>query len=131
MMRPNRSSSPLSLTAARHTRLLMVTGMGMALWLSACSKPLVLDETLPQQLAEISCVEDCRLTKERCDADARYDYSQCQAGYQETFRSYRWCLASSGSRDDCGYPWWSCAENLYGYCSNRYQECERACRSGP
>ncbi|EXJ13867.1 hypothetical protein [Imhoffiella purpurea] len=104
--------------------------LGLAILLGGCAKPLVLDATLPQQFAEIACVEECRATKEQCDADARYDYRQCQAGYDTSFRTYRWCLASAIDRDDCGYPGWSCAENLYGYCSNRYHDCEKACRNG-
>ncbi|MBK1719978.1 hypothetical protein [Thiocystis violacea] len=97
--------------------------------LAGCAKPLVLDATLPQQFAEIGCVEDCRLTKESCNADARYDYRRCEAGYDKSFRDYRWCLASASETGDCGYPWWSCAENLYGYCANRYNECKRACEA--
>jgi len=107
-----------------------IGGLLALLLLTACAKPLVLDSTLPQQFAEISCVNSCRVTKEACDKDARYDNRQCQAGYSESFRDYRWCLASAIDREDCGYPWWPCAENLYGYCINRYNDCERACRSG-
>ncbi|MBK1720903.1 hypothetical protein [Thiocystis violacea] len=106
-------------------------GVGIALlsllWLAGCAKPLVLDATLPQQFAEISCVEQCRTAKESCNADARYDYRQCQAGYDQSFRDYRWCLASAWNSSDCGYPWWPCAENLYGYCANRYNDCKHAC----
>lgn len=104
------------------------TGLLSLLLLAACAKPLVLNATLPQQLAELRCINECRATKEGCVADARYDYRQCQAGYGSSFRVYRWCLASSSDRTQCGYPWWSCAENLYGYCANRYSECARACQ---
>ena len=97
--------------------------------LGGCSRPLVLDATLPQQINELGCISDCRATKDQCDADARVDYRQCQAGYGEAFRDYRWCLASSFERGECGYPWWSCAENLHGYCANRAAECEEGCRS--
>lgn len=107
----------------------LTIGIGLltAFLLTGCAKPLVLDATLPQQFAEIDCIETCRSTKESCNADARYDYRQCQAGYTQSFSDYRWCLASASSKQDCGYPWWPCAENLYGYCSNRYNDCKRAC----
>jgi hypothetical protein len=85
--------------------------------------------SLPEQLAELSCIGACQGARDRCNADARYDYRQCQAGYSQAFVDYRWCLASAFERSECGYPWWSCAENLYGYCANRAAECERACRS--
>lgn len=85
--------------------------------------------SLPERLSELSCIGGCQGARDRCNADARYDYRQCQAGYSEAFRDYRWCLASAFERSECGYPWWSCAENLYGYCANRAVECERACRS--
>ncbi len=106
-----------------------LAGMGLLslLLLTACARPLMPDEPLPQQFAVLGCLEDCRVTKERCDQHARYDYRQCQAGYARSFQDYRWCLASAWTYEDCGYPWWSCAENLYGYCSNRQLECERAC----
>ncbi len=97
------------------------------LLLGGCSRPLVLDETLPQQLQEIGCISRCQETKVSCDADARFDYRQCEAGYSRSFRDYRWCNASS--REHCGYPWWSCSENRYGYCSNRYWECHQGCLS--
>ncbi|WP_373508216.1 hypothetical protein, partial [Thiocapsa sp.] len=85
--------------------------------------------SLPEQLAELSCIGGCQGARDTCNANARYDYRQCQAGYSQAFVDYRWCLASAFERSECGYPWWSCAENLYGYCANRAAECERACRS--
>jgi hypothetical protein len=98
--------------------------------LAACTQPLVVDQSLPQQiatnLAENACFNRCQATKDACDGEARFDYAQCQAGYSASFRDYRRCLASSTER--CGYPWWSCSENNYGYCSNRYWECRDACR---
>jgi hypothetical protein len=112
----------------QQTRICAGGGVLCLLMLSACAKPLVLDATLPQQVAEISCIDRCHSTKDRCDADARDDYRQCQAGYGDSFRAYRWCLASASDRDQCGYPWWSCAANLFGDCANRDSECERACR---
>jgi hypothetical protein len=110
---------------------LRILGLGLlaVILLAGCAKPLVLDATLPQQFAQISCLEDCRVTKEGCIASARYDFRQCEAGYDRSFRDYRWCLASARDREECGYPWWPCAENLYGYCANRYSECTRACES--
>ncbi|MFD2111294.1 hypothetical protein [Thiorhodococcus fuscus] len=126
---------PLNLCLGSPNPAIRSTGIGLGitiftLALGGCAKPLVLDATLPQQFAEIACVEDCRVTKEHCNEDARYDYSQCQAGYDASFKNYRWCLASAYDTKTCGYPGWPCAENLYGYCSNRYQECAQACRNG-
>jgi hypothetical protein len=118
-------------TGVQGTCLRLGCGMLSLLLLAGCAKPLVLDATLPQQFAEISCIEDCRVTKENCTADARYDYRQCEAGYDKSFGDYRGCLASALNREECGYPWWSCAENLYGYCVNRYNECKSACEGGP
>lgn len=115
--------------SVRTSRLRIASGCLPLLLLTACEKPLVLDSTLPQQFAELSCIEDCRVTKEHCNEDARYDYRQCQAGYTKSFRDYRWCLASGRESEECGYSWWSCAENLYGYCLNRFTECKQACES--
>ncbi|NEX19050.1 hypothetical protein G3480_01750 [Thiorhodococcus mannitoliphagus] len=95
--------------------------------LGGCAKSLSPDGPVPQQFVELSCLADCRTDKNNCDEEARYDYRQCEAGYANAFRGYRWCLASALGEDECGYPWWPCAGNLYGYCSNRYQECQRAC----
>jgi hypothetical protein len=97
--------------------------------LAGCSGTSGLGTSLPQTMAEIRCVSDCQAVKDQCQDDARFEYRQCQADYSRAFRDYRWCLASAVERSDCGYPWWSCAENLYGYCANRGAECESACRS--
>jgi hypothetical protein len=75
---------------------------------------------------ELACVGQCRETKEGCDDDARWKYRQCETGYSAAQSDYRWCNAAD--RGKCGYPWWSCSENLYGYCTNRYWECRRSCR---
>jgi hypothetical protein len=82
-----------------------------------------------RQMQEISCIDRCQQTKDRCDADARYDFAQCQEGYSVANRDYRYCLAV-GDRQ-CGYPWWPCSENRYGYCTNRYWECRHACQRQP
>ena len=112
-------------------RSIPLGALAAAIMLAGCSQPLVLDETLPQQisanLAENACINRCQATKDACDEEARYDYAQCQAGYSQGFRNYRWCLASNWEK--CGYPWWSCSENNYGYCANRYWECRDACRT--
>ena len=105
----------------------LIAGLSLFL-LGGCAGPLPPGAAPEQQLAAIRCISDCQQTKDACVADARYDYQQCQAGYSGSFRNYRGCLASAPDREHCGYPWWSCAENLYGYCSNRYSDCERACR---
>lgn len=97
---------------------------------SGCAHNQSGDATLSSRIAEVACVSRCKGVQDSCNADARFDYRQCQAGYSEAFRDYRWCLASAVSRSECGYPWWPCAENLYGYCANRAAECERACRTG-
>lgn len=78
------------------------------------------------QVREIGCTSECRTAKEKCDDNARYQYRQCEAGYATAQRDYRWC--NSSSAEECGYPWWSCSENLYGYCTNRFNECLLACR---
>jgi len=101
----------------------------LVLLLTGCDRPLVLDQTLPRQIEEIGCISRCQATKDSCDADARFDYRQCQAGFSRRFRDYRWCLASS--RENCGYPWWNCSENRYGYCTNRYWECRQGCLRNP
>jgi hypothetical protein len=102
----------------------------LATLLAGCTQPLVMDQTLPQQiatnLAENACINRCQATKNTCDGEARFDYAQCQADYGQAFRDYRRCNASS--MEKCGYPWWSCSENNYGYCTNRYWECRDACR---
>jgi hypothetical protein len=100
-----------------------------SLLLAALSSGCAQSPGLPGQLAELSCIGGCQGVRDQCNADARYDYRQCQAGYSEAFVDYRWCLASAFERSECGYPWWSCAENLYGYCANRAAECEQACRA--
>lgn len=94
-------------------------GLLCLLAIGACTTP---------QIARIGCLDACHAKQERCIADARDDYRQCQAGYDSTFRAYRWCLASASEQEECGYPWWSCAENRYGYCANRHSDCTRACR---
>jgi hypothetical protein len=97
-----------------------------AAWaLAGCSPPLVLDQPLPQQIAQIGCVSRCQEVKDRCDDDARFDFRQCQARFSDNMRDYRWCRASSA--EECGYPWWDCSENRYGYCINRFSECRSAC----
>lgn len=115
------------LTVQRARLMAGVTLLALFL-LDGCASPLGPDAAPEQQLAAIRCISDCQHTKDACVVDARYDYQQCQAGYSSSFRNYRGCLASAVDRADCGYPWWSCAENLYGYCTNRYSDCERACR---
>lgn len=94
-----------------------------------CVQPGTLGGHLPRQLTEIGCISRCREIQANCNADARFDYRRCQAGYSEAFRDYRWCLASAAERSECGYPWWPCAENLFGACANRAAECESTCRT--
>ncbi len=118
---------PQRLAVQRSGLMAGVTLLSLFL-LGGCAGPLGPGAAPEQQLAAIRCISDCQHTKDACVEDARYDYQQCQAGYSSSFRDYRGCLASAADRDDCGYPWWSCAENLYGYCTNRYSDCERACR---
>lgn len=96
--------------------------------LVGCSPATVLDQPIPQELAENACINRCQATKDTCDAKAHFDYAQCQAGYRNAWSSYRWCQSSSLGPSKCGYPWWGCSENLYGYCTNRYWECHDACR---
>lgn len=126
-MLPEPKSNPNRPT--RSPRAVIAILMG-SLLLAACSQPSVHNESLPQQiaasLAENACINRCQATKDGCDDDARFEYAQCQAGYGQGVRGYRRCLASSAQK--CGYPWWSCSENNYGYCTNRYWECRDACR---
>jgi hypothetical protein len=120
------------ISARSRRRLLRLATLGLAALatLSAgCARPPTPDAAFPRQLAELGCIGNCQGVRDRCNADARYDYRQCQAGYSESFSDYRRCLATELDRSRCGYPWWSCAENLYGYCANRAAECEQACRS--
>lgn len=105
----------------------LIVGAALLL-LGGCVGPMGPGAAPEHQIAAIRCLSDCQHTKDACIVDARHDYQQCQAGYSASFRGYRGCLASSMSSNECGYPWWSCAENLYGYCTNRYSDCERACR---
>lgn len=72
------------------------------------------------------CLSQCQVVKDQCDADARWDYRQCETGYGEAQSDYLWC--NSRGEEQCGYPWWSCSQNLYGYCTNRFNECQEACR---
>ena len=70
-MRSNSQPSPLGLLRMQRLAAGSVIGACLILMLAGCAKPLVLDATLPQQFAEISCMEDCRAAKESCHADAR------------------------------------------------------------
>lgn len=114
-------------------RRLSATLMGAALisllLLGGCSRSPGTGPTLSERASQLACVNACRETLEECEQEARFEYRQCQAGYSAAFRDYRWCLASALERGECGYPWWACAENRFGYCSNRATECERACRT--
>lgn len=103
--------------------LLLVLGS-----LAGCASHLRLDEPLGEEIRENGCINRCQATKSKCDADARYKYSQCQAGYGESWTDFRYCRASAAVPSECGYPWWGCSENLYGYCTNRYSECYENCR---
>lgn len=103
-------------------------GLFSLLLLVSCAGTRTPEAALSQRVAEIGCVSACRTTQDDCNADARAEYRQCQAGYTSAFRAYRWCLASASEPEQCGYPWWSCAENRFGYCTNRYRECASACR---
>ncbi|WP_295386360.1 hypothetical protein [uncultured Thiodictyon sp.] len=98
----------------------------LLLTLAGCTQFAQRSQQLAEQAREITCLSQCRATKEHCDDDARWDYQQCQAGYSTAQRDYLWC--NSSDQPQCGYPWWSCSENLYGYCTNRYRECRVKCR---
>ncbi|NKN31933.1 hypothetical protein [Marichromatium bheemlicum] len=124
-MRQSLSSSHLPRRLARGGVLALTLSL-----LGACSDPLLKDQPLPRQLAIAGCISHCDTERDRCREDARADYRDCQAGYVRAYRDYRWCLTDAGGIDgdlDCGYPGWSCAENLYGYCTNRHRECREAC----
>jgi hypothetical protein len=118
---------PSSANAAFGTRPYFMAAVSISLLLAAagCTRSLF-SEDLSRRVAENACINRCQNVKDQCDADARFDYQQCQAGYQAAQRTLRWCNASD--QENCGYPWWSCSENLYGFCTNRYWECHTACR---
>ncbi|WP_082806206.1 hypothetical protein [Marichromatium gracile] len=117
----------------RRSRRGVVLALALSL-LGACSDPLLKDQPLPRQLAIAACIGQCDSAREHCRASARADYRDCEADHTEAFRDYRWCLSEVGTFNDeldCGYPWWSCAENLYGYCANRHRACREACAADP
>lgn len=107
----------------------LAAAAAILLALAGCAQPSKTWDDVARQIQIVGCTSRCQETKDRCDADAAFDYAQCQAGYSTAKRDYRWCLAA-GNRQ-CGYPWWSCSENRYGYCTNRYWECYAACRNTP
>jgi hypothetical protein len=111
--------------------LLPISLLSIGLLLVGCSHPLVFNGPFGEGLAREKCLSNCRATKEKCDADARYAFQQCEAGYSESWTNHRYCQSTSAQPDECGYPWWSCSQNLYGYCSNRYWECRDACPKAP
>ena len=98
----------------------------LILGLTGCAQFVQDLERIDRRAQEITCISRCQEVKDQCDDDARYTFQQCQAGYQAAQRTLRWCNASDQER--CGYPWWSCSENLYGFCTNRFWECQSACR---
>lgn len=111
---------PAKNAARRHASGGWIVAAALLLTLAGCNARVVRDDK------EVACVNRCRETREQCDDNARWEYKQCQAGYSAAQRDYRWC--NSADWDQCGYPWWSCSQNLYGYCSNRDAECRRTCR---
>ena len=124
-----RSPDTAPVTAARYRRAAAIRDAAAAavlLALAGCAQFAGTSGPLARQVHEISCISRCQTAKDHCDDNARFDYQQCEAGYQSAQRDFRWC--NSGSEQQCGYPWWSCSENLYGYCTNRYRECSDACR---
>jgi len=102
------------------------TAAAVLLALTGCAQLGSANARLARQVHEIGCISRCQTVKDQCDDAARFDYRQCEAGYEVAQRDFRWCNESSEER--CGYPWWSCSENLYGYCTNRFRECSDACR---
>ena len=82
--------------------------------------------TLYRHGTEFGCLSQCQVSKDRCDTDARWDYRRCETGYGDAQSDYLWC--HSRGEEQCGYPWWPCSQNMYGYCTNRFHECQLACR---
>ncbi|WP_157817916.1 hypothetical protein [Candidatus Thiodictyon syntrophicum] len=121
-----RNPNPAPAMGGRRRRVAAgwVTAAAVLCALTGCSAHT--RDAVARQVHEIGCLSRCQSVKDRCDDDARYDYRQCEAGYQVAQRDFRWC--NSSSEPECGYPWWSCSENLYGYCTNRFRECSDACR---
>ncbi|HYN76559.1 MAG TPA: hypothetical protein VES73_02050 [Lamprocystis sp. (in: g-proteobacteria)] len=122
-MRPSPSNAAPRLGLARLAAAIAL----LILTLTSCTGFIADMQRLERQAQEITCVSHCQEVKDRCDDDARFAYQQCQAGYQTAQRNFRWCNAAD--KEHCGYPWWSCSENLYGACTNRWAECQSACRS--
>jgi hypothetical protein len=120
---------PVDFRAPARRPIIGLAAMALVALSAGCVKPGTLGEHVPRQLTEIGCISRCKEIQANCNADARFDYRRCQAGYSEAFRDYRWCLASAAERSECGYPWWPCAENLFGACTNRAAECESTCRT--
>jgi len=121
----NPAPAPASATGGRRRRVAAGWAAAAAAVLIALTGCAARDAVV-RQVHENACRNRCQTVKDQCDDDARYDYRQCEAGYQRAQRDFRWC--NSSSEPECGYPWWSCSENLYGYCINRFRECSDACR---
>ncbi|WP_295456658.1 hypothetical protein [uncultured Thiodictyon sp.] len=122
-----RSPDPATGGARPRPGVAWVIAAALLLTLAGCAQLASTSQRISKQVAEAPCVGRCRETKDRCDDNARFEYQQCQAGYNTAQRDYRRC--NTADWDPCGYPWWSCSQNLYGYCTNRYRECRLACRS--
>lgn len=118
-------SIPVHHVFSPRTRLALI--LAIPLLLSACAESMVLKAPEEERIAVLGCLDRCQHHREACNDHARDVYRQCEAGWDKSFRAYRWCLASASEKQDCGYPWWSCAENHYGACTNRYRACRRAC----
>jgi hypothetical protein len=123
LMRP--SSTNAARTFRPHWPFAAAASMLLTLILVGCAQIVQRSEDLARQAQELACINRCQGVKDQCDNDARFDFHQCQAGYRDAQRTFRWCNASND--EVCGYPWWSCSENLYGYCTNRFWECRNAC----
>jgi hypothetical protein len=117
--------APVIAVAARY-HVSAAAFAALLLVLAGCAQLQRNTATLQRRVHEIGCTSECRKAKEQCDDNARYQYRQCEAGYVAAQRDFRWCNAKDW--DECGYPWWSCSENLYGFCTNRFNECALACR---
>jgi hypothetical protein len=119
------SPTPLNAPPRSGFAAAAVAAVLLSLAAAGCSRVLTFERSLARQVAVNGCIDRCQTTKDQCDADARWDYQQCQAGYAAKQRDYLWC--NNKRPEPCSYPWWSCSENLYGYCTNRYWECHDAC----
>jgi len=118
---------PANFRSPTARRVSLAAILAAPLLLTACAESMVLKAPEEERVAVLGCLDRCQQQRDSCQTRAREDYNQCEASWKANFRDYRWCLASASEPGECGYPWWSCAENHFGACANRYHECRQSC----